>query len=980
MDEWKIIYSLFELPSDKKPDEWEILGVGRGERNLRKILDAFEERKRVLAAGIMGERQMVLVRRFQQEVLVPAFNKVCTEAERGKLEEAAKEEIEVEEPAQYDMEDVPGLKEDDGGSYSISEASVSSEYINAEEFLMPEEKPEVKQPQVEDDGMIPFLEVAEEDSVGGGEDDEVYVEPELIVEERKEAAKEESGGHEVPVLLDAEQFVPELESSQELRAIQNGMDDSKVEEQLDNFVGNEVLEIDEPEDGEVESISKKKLGREKYLIYLIAIIPFLALGAFALFLIYFQPDSSEKAEVGKEEVVADAGAAAEGAGADGLVSGAGVEGTGAAGTDEAAEDDADSLKLSLGVKPVDIPLRYSFLIDEVGVSFSDGTKPVEVLEDIAVVLKAWQFIVQNAPETEGYLAMMQNDRHRGNLHRVFDLKSIGEEGYLDSMLNEPDSSIEFPVEFFRGELESGNNARIWRAIELAGISGSTALQEYILRELEGQKDNELAGRMVRAMCVWTTPADQMAMLDMLKPGWRDMCRMVLGNLLVRYEIDPLSSGAYESLLPYNFTSRDLEKTIRWWQDNLLKQSPAMSFQRGGGRNLGRQNKPEMSETAYQATAIAVVWKNAIELSAALRSSRGMPLLAPDIELNSSISYPVNQVLFRSVKQVADGLLAVMYDDFSNESFLEDLDILRFHALEHEFGEVELRAPFKAEEILVFCDLIAGGEFNGKLRADKKAKESSPLLVVRESLYNAMRKYAASSVADYHADFIGDVSFYINLDFDFELNNDYEMVSESENKLKKLLEEFRSEPFSVEKFNEVRDASLETDMQSKAGLAYLQLGIKALESETANDGGAMAIDCFRNAIRWPGSGEILKKHAPGLYESLSHDPDYHCQSCGNTGYRLCPECDGLIFVRCQECRGKGAVTVKLEGRVTCPDCGGYGKVPCYDCAGTGVVACMDCYDYLTSQELFMPNDEVLKELQQEINLATLQISVEVSEKE
>ncbi len=967
MAEWKIVYKILNISTDREPNAWEILGVDRRENDLRKILSAFEERKRILAAGVTGQRQMVLIRKFQQEVLVPAFNKVCTEAERDEVEDLEEPET-IEEEIPEVEEDEFRLKEtDDDNVYSLA----TGDYIDADEFLKPDEKSAPVEAEDDDRGAIPFLEVME-DSVSS-EAIEAKAEPD------SKKSNDDSDDYQVPVLLDADQFVPELESSQELQALQNVMDDSKVEEQLDSF---EELGVAEEEEGEEPKKQKKQLGREKYLLYLIAIIPFIALGVFAIVLMNMDPekdggaDTVEVGQVSEVESGQDTGLAAD-------------AGDGSMDPDkpdkQASVTEAvlpENKKLSLGVKSVEVPVRFSFLIDEVRASFSDGSSSVEILEDIAVILKAWQIIVQNAPETSDYVLMLQNMRHRGRADKIFDLKSSGVD-YLDSILSKPDSSIDFPIEFFREEFDSGDKVRIWRAIELAGISGSTSLQEFIFDELDKKKDQELACRMIRALCIWSSATEQLAMLDLLKPGKRELAKMMFGNLLIRYEIDPLSSGAYESLLPHSFTSRDLARTMEWWQNYLLRLSPSMAVSSGlvsGNMGVSRaQGADRITETSYQGNVLAVIWKNSIELSAALRSTRGMPLLSPDIEINPSITYPVSQVLFRSVKQLSEGLLAVMYDEYSKEDFLEDLDILRFHALEYEFGDVDLRAPYKAEEVSVYCDLISGGEFSGKFKTAQLIEGQSPLLAVRKSLFEAMTKYAASSIVDYKSDFIGDVSYYIELDFDFELNNEYELVNESEEKLKQLLEEFRSEPFSVDKFNKVRTASSQADMQGKAGLAYLQLAIKAMQSNNKNDAGAMAIDCFKNAMKWPESRAILKSYTPGLFESLSEDPDHRCSYCGDTGYRLCPECDGMIFVLCQECRGSGAVTVRLEGRVTCPDCGGYGIVPCWECAGTGVVPCMECYDYLTSQELFLPDDEVLKELQQEINLATLQIRVDVKPK-
>ena len=968
MAEWKIVYKILKIAMDREPNAWEILGVDRREKDLRKILSAFEERKRILAAGVTGQRQMVLVRKFQQEVLVPAFNKVCTEAERDDVEEIEEPEVEPEFRAVED--DVTGLTEDDDDNvYSLS----AGETINADEFLKPEDKPKADDVIAEKEGLIPFLEVVEDS------DNLAAIEAAEERESGEPVANDDSDDYQVPVLLDADQFVPELESSQELQALQNVMDDSRVEEQLDSYEELELVD-DEPAEDVVKP-KKKKLGHEKFLLYFIAIIPFIALGVFAIVLINLDPDKGGGAQAVGDGQVSEAVNEVEN---DGGVSGPEISGQESAEPVEAAaaeEPETGEMRLSLGVKPVEVPVRFSFLIDEVKASFSDGSSSVEVLEDIAVILKAWQIIVQNAPETGDYVLMLQNNRHRGRAYEVFDLESASM-NELDELLSEPDNSIDFPIEFFQEELNSGDNARIWRAIELAGISGSASLQEFIFRELDKQKDQEQVSRMIRALCIWSSASDQMAMLDLIKPGKRDLARMIIGNLLMRYGIDPLASGAYESLLPHSFTTRDLEKTLEWWGDNLLKLSPAMPVNNmpvyGNMVTNGVQAGSEVSETSYQSSVLAVVWKNAIELSASLRSTRGMPLLSPDIEINSSATYPLSQVLFRSVKQVAEGLLAVMYDEYSTESFLEDLDILRFHALEYEFGDADMRAPYKAEEVSVYCDLIAGGEFTGKYKVEKYTDSKSPLLSVRKSLFEAMSKYASSSVADYNAKFIGDVSYYIKLDFDFELNNEYELVNESDEKLKELLEEFRSEPFSADKFNEVRAASSQADMQGKAGLAYLQLAIKALQSGNSADGGSMAIYCFRNAMKWPESSAIMKHYTPGLYESLSQNPDYHCAACGDTGYRLCPKCNGMIFVRCQECRGNGAITVRLEGRVTCPDCGGYGMVPCWDCTGAGVVSCMECFDYLTSQELFLPDEEVLKELQQEINLSTLQIKVEIKE--
>ena len=973
MSEWNIIYSLFDIAPNSSPDAWEIIGVDRDERDLRVILVAFEERKRVLAAGVVGQRQAVLVRKFQQEILVPAFNKVCTAAESDWLEgsdaEDAREDV-VDDKAGSDFESIDvadfNLDSDEVNSES------SAEYIDAVEFLKPEEEP-IPVENSEDgkgDGAIPFLAVAEEDDAS--EDDSGYE----LAKKTVEHSKEESGDHEVPVLIDAERFVPELEASQQLRAIQDSMDESFSGEELDSYV---VAEVDEEIPDVTPPAKKKKLGSEKFILYFIAVIPFIALGIFAIVLINLDPEG-ETANESSAENVAVVDENAELVSTERHEENADVDVADESQSEEnvkVEEQQDDSKKLSLGLKPVEVPVRFSFLADEVKQSFSDGSKSVEVLEDIAVVLKAWQFIVQNAPDTEGYVTMLQNDRHRNQADAVFDLKAAGND-YLNSLLSEPDSSIEFPVEFFQEEFDSGENDRIWCAIELAGISGSTALQDYIFSRLADEKDPELVSRMVRAICLWSSATEQMAMFDLVNSARRDLCRKIFSNLLMRYEVDPLASGAYESLLPYSFTSRDLDKTLEWWKSNLLKlqQQKLRSQTRV---NYGRQQQTEMTDTAYHATVLAVVWKNSIELSAALRNSREMPLLSPDMEINNSISYPVNQVLFRSVKQVADGLLAVMYDEFSAESFLEDLDILRFKALEYEFGDVELRAPFKAEEVSIYCDLISGGEFSGKFSSNNIDQKKSMLLQVRDDLFDAMNKYAASTVVDYGSDFTGDVASSLNLDYDFELNNEYQLVNETEEKVKKLLEEFRAEPFSAEKFNEVRYASYLADMQGKAGLAYLQLAIKALQSENSTAGGAIAIECFRKAMKWPESRGIMKKHVAGLYESLLQDPDFHCSFCGDTGYRLCPECDGSIFVRCQECRGYGAVTVRLEGRVTCPDCDGYGKVPCWECGGTGVVACLDCYDYLISQELFLPNDETLKEIQQEINLATLQVRVSVEEK-
>lgn len=83
----------------------------------------------------------------------------------------------------------------------------------------------------------------------------------------------------------------------------------------------------------------------------------------------------------------------------------------------------------------------------------------------------------------------------------------------------------------------------------------------------------------------------------------------------------------------------------------------------------------------------------------------------------------------------------------------------------------------------------------------------------------------------------------------------------------------------------------------------------------------------------------------------------CQACGNYGYHICSQCDGVLGkVRCYACDGAGVILRNIGGQlipikcgvcdesgyIACDKCNGRGRITCTSCWGEGHIPCPTCH--------------------------------------
>lgn len=83
----------------------------------------------------------------------------------------------------------------------------------------------------------------------------------------------------------------------------------------------------------------------------------------------------------------------------------------------------------------------------------------------------------------------------------------------------------------------------------------------------------------------------------------------------------------------------------------------------------------------------------------------------------------------------------------------------------------------------------------------------------------------------------------------------------------------------------------------------------------------------------------------------------CQACGNYGYHICSQCDGVLGkVRCYACDGAGVILRNIGGQliptkcgvcdesgyIACDKCNGKGRITCTSCWGKGHINCPTCH--------------------------------------
>ncbi len=990
MGQWSVFFKLFGIPDGTNPDNWQILGLDIS-ADQHDIDLAMQARKKILAdvASMLNQLQL---HKFEAEVLLPAYiaasESVNTASETPNTSPAPEnddsgdyglkpiDDVYYDDPQPASPSPVDSDDDDDDiinlvePSYSYeqfndlpdtppapavdpvsddddiipglkSPDSVTEEYIDQDSFLsLPDDyhpEPDEETTGEDDDDDIPFLEIALEDI----------------------AQPEQSAAALVVPVDDDDDSVPVLEAVPDVEDIPDDLLDNLTSDH-DDLPHVEAVEQDDDEVDDEQSSSKNFLV-DKMLVYLLAAIPVIAIIIFMSFL--FSSDDK----------TADTSTPAD------LVD-----------TDSQLVDSTDSSSANTAVKKVnkdkvfdfgfvaqEVPANFSLLLDKVAYSFTEEEDAISLLEDIVVTLQAWQLIASNSDDTSAFETMVESGDYRNNIHAAFGIDDIALDN-LSELIGNTADEIDIPDELFESEFHSASPARRYRMVELAGVSNSSLLRDKLLKNLNGKDTDEVSSRTIRSICLWCAPADQYQLLNIVNPAIRDIARRVFNNLNTRYPYGELKKSEIDRMLPYSFTRRDVDKTLEWWQANLQKVSTA---KQRPAYNTKKKPETDLSPAQYRSVLLAAVWKNSYILNSLLRNSIYLPPLSPDIEISPNRDLPVDQILADSLKQISNGLLAVIYDLYSDKdiAILDDIDVIRFTSQEYDFVDVNYRAQAKVNEILIYCKLMNGEKYDNR-KSSRLNKNIDTYLAVRNTLYDALKKYASGNIVNYAQSPLVFADLDINIDLNFDLVSDYDMPATNNDRpdkpLADILAQLRDNPFSTELYKEAQLASQSIDGRDSEGLVYLQLGIKALQNRKFGAGTAIAIDCFKKAVKWPASRRVLEQAKPTLVQILIESPDFICDSCGNTGYTICPDCEGTIYVRCDNCKGDGVITIKGEGRKYCPDCGGLGAVICSECEGSGVTRCQKCYDYITDLDLFLPDDKELIQLQQAVNMASLKINISI----
>ena len=963
MTDWSDIFLILGLPLGGNPDSWVILGVPNGEKDQKAIDAALKKRRKELMDDQFG-LDPVTVHKFESEILMPAYHEVCEVAQEDedtiKLKDNSDSYGFLDDDAdQNDSsgENTYGLVGEDADSDSIGLVDESYSYKDYDN--VPDNSNSVTEVE-KFDGLLP-------EDHGHVEDQKIAAEDFLSLPDDFDVSKDTSNDDsDIPVLEAVEdddddnvEMAGKNYRDEDVPVIEALVDDlpddflEKMTKEDVVYAADDVdIEEDEPELEEVQRFSSEKL-----LIYALAAVPVIVLVIFAMFL--FKSDPKDNADdtggSGTTEIVESAPAAET--------------------TAKAKPDKAIKEKFDFGFVAQDIPEKYLIMIEELAASYTYQDNQIELLEDIVVTLQAWQIIAGNVSDFESFVSMLRSDLYRGNGAVTFGINEYALSDFY-KLLDMSADDIKLPVSAFNSAFGDTDSPYRSRIIELASVSGGSDLRDTMFSRLTEKESYDTTSRIIRGVCTWLDQTDQLQMLDCIIPSRRDLANRVFNNLNARYSDPSYGIDAVESAMPFRYNRADIEKTLKWWQTNILtiKSNARVN-------NTAAKDSLTAVSPGYKAVLLSAVWKNAYMLNSIIRDSVFLPPVSPDLEIGSEKELPVDQLLADSMDQIVNGILAVIYDLFSKDDvkILNDIDIIRYSSREYDFVDRGLRAQSKAKEILIYCKLMKGEKYDST-KMMRIEKNKSTYLVVRDTLFESLKRYAAGNLCNYAHDPTLYEELGLDLALDYGLIDHYNSEATSENDYNRAIAELRQNPFSKELYQAAMQQSLSRDEVFNEGLVYLQLGIKALKNKKFGSGTAIAIDCFSKAVKWPVSKQVLQDHLPALVDILLEDPDYLCPHCGNTGFVVCDKCEGNLFVRCDNCGGDGSVIVKGEGRQYCPDCGGYGKVACFTCDGRGVLSCIDCYDHITDVDLFLPNEEQLKTLQQAVNLAALNVSIKVKQKQ
>ncbi len=735
--------------------------------------------------------------------------------------------------------------------------------------------------------------------------------------------------------------------------IEVGDSDDIYSETVEETAGSEVGEFDiEPDDAVPLEIIKEGKGSSpnRLLLFLLIFIPLISFAIFLVFLLNSKSDVPEPVAQVTNQPSTE------------------LEVDNSSSFSPESQDVLPSEPIVHTFTQQPVPQHFMQLLDLVRNSFSKDNREDHVLEDIIVLLRAWQYMAGNIDSYPRFEALLQRQEYRSNPTTIVE-KDIPMEG-LKFLVRDHAEDIALPANYFDNVFSSQSPVHRGRAIELATITNSHGLRNVLIESLENDQEMETVGRIIRGLCVWGSYEAHFELLSSINPAKRDISRRILNNLNGRYANISSSGENIDRYLPYDFTRRDVEKSLLWWQGNLAKLAGS-----GPANYPARQNASV--NTGYlpseiRAFLLAEVLRVSIILNSTLRSSVNLPVISPELEISTRRIVPLEQALSDSIRQLGSGILAVIYHKYSekNEVFNE-IDIIRLFSHKYDFIDIGQRASARANELLGYCCLTAGQ----KPELDSQQALSFELISVRDTLWQALNMYAVGEMADYQRKpfVIDDVGLTVSVDF--ELGGDINAASPvSNSEIVKIQEQIDSEPYSPQLYQQDRLISDSMTADESEGLAFLQLGIKALRNRQSWTATAIAIDCFQRAVQSVSSKAILAKVKPELVGFLMENPDHFCEICGNTGYVICPDCRGMVYQRCLNCKGQGQVTVRLEGRGICPDCYGHGHVPCEKCLGSGVVGCNHCYEYVIGLDILLPNESQLIDLQYAANLATLKLIV------
>ncbi len=957
MSDWSLIYKKFGLDTDFEPDCWQLLGIHRSHGDLGLLDAALASRRRLLTSLEMTTDQLY-IRKFEAEVLLPAYIKACeslNETEHlpephadGRLGMSIAKE-DGSEPQGED--DIYGLKDLPDGPLELHDQKNEMQGVDdpddiiglkKEEFVFTEFEQEKNVPVSElSDEPLPLSELLGDSSAG-----------ELISDKSNDSAFPLTGEQDHDYSLAEADIAGQEDISTEHVPVLEALDDlpddflDSIEPDLDRSSG----EPEQEPDGDDDDLPSRSLTPDKILGYVLAIIPIIALIIFISFLFSTDKKDNTEGQLISDEDIAQ------------------IEIANKKNISEAIKNQV----VESGFKAQAIPDNFLLMLDQLIASYSSGQERQALLEDIAISLQAWQMIAGNISDTSAFSHILESQLFRNN-DMAFDL-SEQENDRLAYVLSASDSEVALTPAFYNSVMKSANTNQKRRMIELAGVSGTAVLRDLMLDTLKGKEDPEISCRIVRAFCLWLNASDQSELLTLVSSSRRDLSRRIFDNLNMRYASVLENTSLADRFLPGSFTRREIDICLKWWQENIL----SLGIAGRPGQNNSLAEAKGLPADEY-AVLLAGIWKNSYILNAMLRSSVSLPVMSPDIEINAGCELLIDQVLAESMSQVKNALLAVIYEKYAGDPLLNEIDLIRFGSREYDFIDADLRAQARANEILIYCKIMNGEKYESR-KTLRYNPGSNTLLLVRDALFEAIKNYASSKIAVYNRQPQSFGDLRVDFELDFELVGESEYRSGDENAeadLQKVLVQLRADPFSQELYQKASMISHNRDNVDSESLIYLQLGVKALSNRKFGAGSAIAIDCFSKAINYPLGRKILEHNMPSLVQVLLEEPGFVCASCGNSGYVICPACNGSMFVRCDACRGQGSVVDRTEGRQACYDCGGTGKLYCVDCNGSGVQRCVSCSEYISNIDLFLPDDQQLNKLQQAINHAALRYKIAIT---